>query len=205
MTPPTAKCAPALMRSFVGARSASPAYWPDSIANSAADSARLRAITELASCVLNSRCPTRGSSAMVRTMLAIPARDCSCGVAAATAAWVVAANIADDPIEDATDEVVLVGEAFVEVAGGQAGPSANFADGKPGDVLSAGSQHVQAGGQQQATAGGQPLAGLDAAVRPGARGLRHDHHLDTGVRYGQHQETAVLTISGPVRRGRRSR
>ena len=94
VTPPTAKCAPALMRSFAGILSASPAYWPDSIAKSAADSARLRAITELASCVLNSRCPMRASSAMVRAMLAIPARDCSCPGTAATAAWVVAATSA---------------------------------------------------------------------------------------------------------------
>ena len=82
------------MRSFAGTRSASPTCWPDSMANSALDSARLRTITELASCVLNSRRPMRASSAMVRTMLAIPARDCSCAGTAATAAWVVAATSA---------------------------------------------------------------------------------------------------------------
>ena len=93
-TPPTAKCAPALMRSFAGIRSAAPACWPDSMANSVVDSARFRTITELASCVLNSRRPMRASLAMVRTMLAIPVRVCSCAGAAATAAWVVAASSA---------------------------------------------------------------------------------------------------------------
>jgi hypothetical protein len=39
-TPPTAKCAPASMRSFAGMRSASPANWPDNMANRALDSAR---------------------------------------------------------------------------------------------------------------------------------------------------------------------
>ena len=64
------------------------------MANSALDSARLRTITALASWVLNSRRPMRASSAMVRTMLAMPARVCSCGGTAATAAWVVAARSA---------------------------------------------------------------------------------------------------------------
>ena len=93
-TPPTANCAPALMRSFAGICSASPAYWPDSIANSALDSARLRTTTALARWVLNSRRPMRGSSAMVRTTLAMPARLCSGRGTAVTAAWVVAARSA---------------------------------------------------------------------------------------------------------------
>ena len=64
------------------------------MANSALDSARLRTITASANCVLNSRRPTRASPAMVRTMLAMPARVCSCAGTAATAAWVVAASSA---------------------------------------------------------------------------------------------------------------
>jgi hypothetical protein len=62
------------------------------MANSALDSARLRTITASASWVLNSRRPTQASPAMVRTMLAIAARACSCAGTAATAAWVVAAR-----------------------------------------------------------------------------------------------------------------
>ncbi|CNI06116.1 Uncharacterised protein [Mycobacterium tuberculosis] len=67
---------------------------PDSMANNAPSWARLCASTELASRVLNSRRPTRASLAMVPTMLAIPARVCSWGGTAATAACVVAASSA---------------------------------------------------------------------------------------------------------------
>ncbi|CKT24248.1 Uncharacterised protein [Mycobacterium tuberculosis] len=56
------------------------------MANRALDSARLRVITALASCVLNSRRPTRASAVMVRTMLAMPARVCSRAGTAVTAA-----------------------------------------------------------------------------------------------------------------------
>ncbi|CKP52484.1 Uncharacterised protein [Mycobacterium tuberculosis] len=85
-TPPTAKCATALTWSFAGACRVSTACWPDSMANRALDSARLRVITALASCVLNSRRPTRASAVMVRTMLAMPARVCSRAGTAVTAA-----------------------------------------------------------------------------------------------------------------------
>ena len=54
-----------------------PACWKSSIAINAPDSARLRTTTGLDSCELNSRRPTRVSAAMVRTMLAMPARLCS--------------------------------------------------------------------------------------------------------------------------------
>ena len=80
-------------------------------------------------------------------------------------------QLGDHRIEYRRDEFVLVGEAFVEVAGGQAGPSADLADGQRGDIRPAGPKQVQAGGQEPGAARGQSLGGLDAAVRPNARGI----------------------------------
>ena len=185
------------MRSFAGIRSASPACWPDSMANSALDSARLRTITALASCVLNSRRPMRASSAMVRTMLAIPARVCSCRRHRGHRGLGGGGQIGDHPIEDTADEFVLVGEAFVEVAGGQPGPAAHLADGQPrrcpAGPLPAASRPAASSRRRRVASRSR---GLDAAVRPRARGLRHEHHLDTNATPRQYQETSVLTVSG---------
>ncbi len=60
--------------------------------NNAVDSARLRTMTGLANCALNSSRPTRASPSMVRTMLAIPARVRSRHGSEPAAAWVVAAS-----------------------------------------------------------------------------------------------------------------
>jgi len=102
-------------------------------------------------------------------------------------------QIGDHPIEDTADEFVLVGEAFVEVAGSQAGPLADASDGQCGDVRPVGPQQVQTGIEQPAAPLGEPLGGLDAAVGPHARG--HRRRLDTRAGYRQNQETSVFTIS----------
>ena len=162
-TPPTAKCAVALPRVVLLARpSAAATLLADSIANSAPD---LRAACAPAphwpAATLNSSRPTRASAAMVRTMLAMPARFCSFGGAAATAACVVAAMSAMHPVEHRGDELVLVGEALVEVPNGQTGLPADGAHRQLGGI---GLRHRAGPGRPPAAA-----AGAGRGARPRRR------------------------------------
>ena len=88
------------------------------------------------------------------------------------------------PVEDRGDELVLVGEALVEVAGGHPGPTADAANGQLRRVPLVGPQQIKACAQQPGPATGQAVCGVDATVGPCARrlGYGHEPHLDIGPR-----------------------
>ena len=101
-------------------------------------------------------------------------------------------DVGDHGVEDRCDEVVLVGEALVEVPNAQARLAADGAHRQFGGVLVAGAEQLQTGVQQAATTPGEALGRVDAAVGPD---LCHKAILTPVSRAGQDQETHVLTFA----------
>ena len=134
---------------------------------------------------------------MMRTRLAMPARPCSAGGDAATAAWVVAATSATAAVEDGDDELVFVGEALVEIACGQAGPAADRPHGEVGfGAVTA--QQVKAGVQEPASALREAVGRPDTAVRADLCHVGHRATLTAVSGVGQYLTTNVLTFGQVV-------
>ncbi len=121
----------------------------------------------------------------------MPARFRSFSGAAADGGLGGGGDIGDHPVEHLRNEVVLVGEALVEVPQRHSGLSADAAHRQFGQVRVR-AEDVQARFQEPAPAVGKTLGGFDPAVRPD---LCHSDHLDTAVNLEQYQETHVLTFA----------
>ena len=109
-----------------------------------------------------------------------------------TAACVVAAMSAITQSNTAADEVVLVGEALVEVPQRHPGLAADAAH-RQFRQIGVGTEDVEARFQEAAAALGDAVGRFDAAVGPH---LSHRVHLDTAsAACRQYQETDVLTFA----------
>ena len=190
-TPPTTKCAAALILSVCSRQHAVPRARPTASRTGRRVRHACVPAPDWPARALNSRRPTRDPRLMVRTMLAMPARFCSSGGAAATAACVVAAMSAITAVEHGGDEFVLVGEAFVEVARGQAGPAADARARSGRRAVDPPSRSRPASRNRRRRCASRSTA-PDAAIR--AELGPCDVHLDTFGGRGQYLKTDVLTI-----------
>ena len=109
-------CDAALMRSLSCGRPTRRACWNEQHREQRRRFARACARSPgWTAATLNSSRPTRVSAAMVRTTLAMPARLCSSGGCRRDGGLRGGGDVGDHPVEHRADEVVLVGEALVEV------------------------------------------------------------------------------------------
>ena len=162
-------------------------------------SLRLRTSTGLANYELNSSRPTRGSSAMVRTILAMAARSCCFRAGRGNRGLRAGGDVGDHPVVHRGDEVVLVGEALVEVACRHPGLPADSAHGQLREI-GVRAEDVQTGLQQSRTTVSEPVGRLDTAIGPPTLSIL------TAPSHAQaiYLETSVLTFDREVDQWRSS-
>src|ERR1700755_2958886 len=102
-------------------------------------------------------------------------------------------DICDHPVKNRADELVLVGEALVEIPSGQARPSANRTDSED-TVRMIGAEQVEPGVQKSASAQINTLGRLYSAIRADLGNGGHLAILTAVKVVRQYLITGVLTF-----------